>query len=302
MRISPIYLVLSALLALPCTLRCQSSEIPGRELLRFPVGLIAEPAALPGIFNGGFWNPAAGLLANGATWRLSAGAMSTPSDVSVKADAGAITGLWRGSSITLSVVRASVAGVVRTDSDPLALAYDLQYSTIVTSVGVARALRPNIAWGVATRLRTGQIDLDRGRALSIDGGIIADHLTRFDARIGASTFLASPWSNGKEHTSFIVGADARIALVDSTRFGRAGVSTTTTLGGDAEQFVYASGRYLAWEIRGGPVRTAINGAENYRARMAIAVHYGGYAVGVAREGSPGGLGPSYQFVLSSVLR
>ena len=294
--------MLSALLALPCTGWCQNAEIPGRELLRFPLGLVAEPAALPGMFNGGFWNPAAALLPDGAKWRLSAGAMSTPSDVSVKADAGAITGFWRGSSITLSVVRASVAGLVRTESDPLALAYDLPYSTTVTSFGIARALRPNIAWGVATRLRAGRIDFDRGSALSIDGGIVADHLTRFDVRVGASTFLASPWSKGKEHVSFLAGADARIAPVDSARFVRAGLSMTTTQDGDAEQFVYASGRYLAWEVRGGPVRTEVNGAENYRVRLAIGVHYRGYAVGVAREGSPGGLGPSYQFVLSSVIR
>lgn len=295
-------MLLSALLALPCAGQCQNAEIPGRELLRFPLGLVAEPAALPGMFNGGFWNPAAALLPEGATWRLSAGAMSTPSDVSVKADAGAITGLWRGSSLTLSVVRASVTGLVRTESDPLALAYDLPYSTTVTSFGIARALRPNIVWGVATRLRTGRIDFDRGAAISIDGGIVADHLTRFDARVGASTFLASPWSHGKEHASFLTGADARIARVDSARFVRAGISVTATQDGDAEQFVYASGRYLAWEVRGGPVRTAVNGAENYRARLAIGVHYRGYAVGVAREGSPGGLGPSYQFVLSSVIR
>ena len=294
--------MLSALLALPSGGDCQNTEIPGRELLRFPVGLVAEPAALPGMFNGGFWNPAAALLPAGATWRLSAGAMSTPSDVSVKADAGAITGLWRGSSITLSVVRASVTGLVRTDSDPLAVAYDLPYSTTVTSFGVARALRPNVAWGVAARFRAGRIDFDRGGAVSFDGGIVADHLTRLDARFGASTFLASPWSNGTEHSSFIASADARIAQVDSTRFVRAGISSLTTQGGDAEQFVFASARYLAWEIRGGPVRTSVYGAENYRARLAIGVHYRGYAVGVAREGSPGGLGPSYQFVLSSVLR
>lgn len=282
--------------------RCQNAEIPGRELLRFPVGLIAEPAALPGLFGGGFWNPASTLLPEGASWRLSVGAMSTPSDVSVSANTGAITGRWKGSSLTLSFVRAAVGGLLPTDSDPLTIGNDIQYSTLVTSVGIARGTRHNVAWGLAARYRTGQIDLDHRGGASLDGGIVADHVTRRDLRIGLSTLLSSPWSRGREHASFIAGADVRVAQVDSDRVVRAGIATITTQGGETEQFLYASGRYGPWELRGGPVRTTAYDEVNLRSRMAIAVHYAGYAVGVAREGSPNGLGPSYQFILSSVIR
>jgi hypothetical protein len=193
-RILRLFIALCAAASLPLRLQCQSAEIPGRDLLGFPVVLIAEPAALPGMFGGGFWNPAAALLPSGAKWRLSAAAMSTPSDVAVDASAGAVTGLWRGSSITLSVVRAAVAGLVRTESDPLTVGNELEYATTVTSIGVARAWTPNIAWGLAARLRSGQIELTRRGAVSLDGGLVVDHLSRFDVRIGASTFLASPWS------------------------------------------------------------------------------------------------------------
>jgi hypothetical protein len=264
--------------------------------------LVAEPAALPGIFNGGFWNPAAALLPPEAAWRLSAGAMNTPSDVSVTANAGAVTRRWRGASISLSVVRASVAGLLRTDSDPLTTGTDLQYSTLVTSLGIARAAGPHLAWGIATRFRTGQIEFDRRSALSVDAGVVADHLTSLDIRLGASTFLASPWSRGNEQASFLAGADMRVVERDSTRSLRAGVSAASTQSGPSEQFVFVSGRYGLWEVRGGPVRTSAYDGDNYRARLAIAVHYDTYAVGVAREGSPGGLGASYQFVLSSVIR
>ena len=282
--------------------RGQNIEIPGRELLRFPVGLLAEPAALPGMFSGGFWNPAAAVLPEGSSWRLSAGAMSTPSDVSVGANAGAVTGRWKGSSLTLSVVRASVSGLLRTDSDPLTTGTDVQYSTLVASLGVSRPVGRHLAWGVATRFRTGQVDLNHASGVAIDGGIVADHISRQDIRIGVSTLLASPWSNGREHASFIAGADVRVAQVDSERVLRAGLSAMNTQGSESEQFAFVSARYRAWEFRGGPVRTTVYATDNLRTRMAIAVHYAGYAVGVAREGTPNGLGPSYQFLLSSVIR
>lgn len=282
--------------------RCQNSEIPGRELLRFPVGLIAEPAALPGLFSGGFWNPAAAVLPEGTTWRLSAGAMSTPSDVSVSANAGAITGKWRGSSLTLSLVRAAVGGLVRTDSDPLTIGTDVQYSTIVASVGIARPAGRNFAWGLAARFRSGQIDLAQSDGISLDGGVVADHITSQDLRVGVSTLLSSPWSKGHEHASFIGSADIRVAQLDSARVIRTGIAMMTTQGSESEQFLFASGRYGAWELRGGPVRTYAYGGDNLRTRLGLAVRHAGYAVGVAREGSPNGLGPTYQFVLSSVIR
>ena len=301
-RISRFFIVLAAAFAGTSVGRCQNREVPGRELLRFPIVLIAEPAALPGMFSGGFWNPAAAVLPDGTRWRVAAGAMSTPSDVSVNASAGAVTAMWRGSSLSLSVLRASVAGVVRTESDPLTIANDVQYSTIVTSLGIARSVRGNLAWGLAARVRSGQIDTDLRTSVALDGGVVLEHLTRLDARFGLSTLLASPWSGGREHATFIGGADLRLFRADSDRFVRAGVSATTTQGGESEQFAFASGRYGVWEVRGGPVRTSAFGAENFRTRMAIAVHYIGYSVGIAREGSPSGLGPSYQFVLSSLIR
>src|ERR1035437_11111193 len=51
----------------------QSGEIPGRDLLTFPIGLVAESAALGTTAGSGLWNPATALLPDGFRWRLSAG-------------------------------------------------------------------------------------------------------------------------------------------------------------------------------------------------------------------------------------
>ncbi|MDA1082336.1 MAG: hypothetical protein O2973_11810 [Gemmatimonadetes bacterium] len=60
-------------------------------------------------------------------------------------------------------------------------------------------------------------------------------------------------------------------------------------------------RYRAWEVRAGPVRTTAYGTTNVRSRLAVAVRYARYSVGLSREESAAGLTPSYQFILSSTI-
>ena len=279
----------------------QSGTVPGRDLLAYPIGLAAEAAALPGILGAGLFNPATATLSAADGWRLAAAAMSSPSDVGASANGFAVGRAWRGTTFTVSVLRAAVGGLVRTDADPLTVGNDVTYATSVASIAVSRRCSPHIVWGVALRRRDGQLDTDRGSGLSADAGIVADHLTRFDVRIGASTFLLTPFRRGEEPPTVVVGGDARVAGRDSLRSVRAGLSLATTSGRTSEQFVFVGARYHAWELRGGAARTDAYGASNLRGRMAVAVHYGRYVVGVAREGSPGDLGASYQFVLSSRL-
>lgn len=280
----------------------QSGAIPGRDLLAYPIGLVSEAAALPGILGAGLFNPATATLTPSDGWRLAAAAMSTPSDLSASANSFAVGRAWRGTTFTASVLRAAVGGLVRTDADPLTVGNDVTYATSVASLGASRRFSPNVTWGVALRGRSGQLDTDRGSGIAVDAGVVADHLTRFDARIGASTFLLTPFRRDEEPPTVVLGADARVAGRDSLRSVRAGIALATTPGRTSEQFAFAGARYHAWELRGGAARTDAYGATNWRGRMAVAVHYGPYVVGVAREGSPGGLGASYQFVLSSLVR
>lgn len=280
----------------------QVSAVPGRDLLSFPIGQIAEAPALPGMLAVGLFNPAGTLLPGGARWRLSVGSMSTPSDVGASAQAVGASTAWRGSTVTVSLARAAVAGLVKTDSDPLTVGNDVAYSTLVASLGAARQVTEHIVVGAALRGRTGRLDLTRRNALSIDVGFVAEHLTRLDLRVGAATFLATPGRAADEPPTWITSADVRVAETDSVHTVRFGVSASATAHRPSEQFMFASARYGAWEIRGGPARTVAYGETNVRLRLGIGLRYFGYVVAIAREESPSGLAPSYQFVLSSLIR
>lgn len=278
----------------------QPTAVPGRDLLAFPLGLLAEPGALPSMLGLGLRNPAATTLPDSARWQVAIGAMNTPADIGASGQLLGASGRWRGATVTLSLAHAGVAGLVRTESDPLTRENDIPYYTSVMSLSVARALGPHLTWGAALRLHSGQIDATSRMRVAMDAGFVANHLTRLDARIGASTFLLSPGAGADEPPTWLVGGDARVAGSSDAREIRVGASSEATAQRPSEQFAFASIRFGLWEARGGPVRSVAYGSENFRARLAVAVHFGGYAVGIAREESPSGLAPTYQFILRSL--
>jgi hypothetical protein len=280
----------------------QSGAIPGRDLLAFPLGLTAEAAALGTQAGNGLWNPATVHLEGAGRWRLSAAAMSAPSEISVSSQVGSIAGVWRRTTLAFTVARAAVNDLPHTDSDPLAIGGDIAYSTLLLSAIAARRLSPHLIGGVALRSRNGRLDDVSRTGVSVDAGVYAEHLTSLDARAGASTFLLSPWAGSRERATWLVGADVRLVGADSARTVRAGYALQRTQDVSTEQFLFAAARWGPWEARGGPVRTAIYGTSNWRARLGIAVRHASYAVGVSREESAGGLPPSYNFSLSSVLK
>jgi hypothetical protein len=285
----------------PLTAQAQSREIPGRDLLTFPLGLTAEPAALGMQTGTGLWNPATAILPDGARWRLSAAAMNTSDDIGVTAQLGSVTGTWRRTTIGLSVARAVVGGLVRTDADPLSIGNEIPYSTLLASIVVARRLSPRLIGGLAIRSRTGQIDNITRTGASVDVGVIAEHLTSLDARLGGSTFLFDPLGTNRDRTGLLLGADARVAGADTARTVRAGYSMMATRGLGTEHYVFAAGRWGAFEARGGPLHTEIYGASNTRLRLGVSVYYAGYAIGVAREENASGLAPMYHFSITSVI-
>lgn len=286
----------------PATGSAQAGAIPGRDLLAFPLSLSAEPATLGTLTGNGLWNPATICLPDGGRWRLSAASMSAPTDISVSAQVGSIAGLWRGTTFAVTVARAAVNGLLRTDSDPQAVGSDIAYSTLVISVLSARRLTPHLVGGIALRSRNGQLDEVNRTGFSIDAGVFAEHLTALDARLGASTFLLSPWAGSRERPSWLLGADARLVGADSARTLRAGYAFQSTQGLSTEHYVFAAARWGPFEARGGPVHTEIFGASNWRARLGIAVRRRGYAIGIAREESVNGLERTIHFSLSAVLK
>jgi hypothetical protein len=280
----------------------QSGEIPGRDLLTFPIGLMAEAPALGTTAGTGLWNPATSVLPDGYHWRLSVAAMNAPSDIAVSAQLFSVSGDWRGTTMGLSVARAAVADIVRTDTDPQSIGNPIPYGTTVISLVAARRLTPDFTLGVAIRERSGSLDDVNRTGLSADVGVVAEHLTRLDVRIGASSFLLSPGAAAGERASWLFGADARVAGADSMHGARVGYSLQVAQSLFTEQYLFANARWGGWEVRGGPVRTDIFGGTGIRVRLGIVLHYAGYNIGVAREDGVNGLAPTYQFSLSSLLR
>ena len=285
----------------PVTASSQAAAIPGRDLLTFPIGLTAEAPALAAQLGSGLWNPATTLLADGNRWRIAAASLSTPADVALSAQLAAMALIWKGTTIGVSLLHASIGNLLRTETDPQSFGDEVRYGTVMLSASVARRLSPNLSLGVAYRSRTGSLDNVSRTASSVDVGVIFDHLTAFDMTIGASTFLAGAKPD-VEHTSLLLAADLRLIGKDTAKTVRAGYSVQSANGLMTENFAYATARYGIWEARGGPVRTEIFGGANTRLRLGLAVHYAGYIVGVAREESAGGLAPTYQFSLSTLLR
>ena len=287
---------------LPVAGRAQSAAIPGRDLLDFPIGLTAEAAAFGTLTGSGLWNPASALLPGGNTWRLSAAAMSAPTDISLSAQVASVAGAWRHATLAFTVVRAAVDGLLRTESDPLAVGGDIPYSTLVLSAIAACRLTPQLAGGIALRSRTGRLDDVSRTGISFDVGLSAEHLSRLDARVAASTFLFSPWAGNRERASWLLAADLRVVGGDSARAMRAGYALQHTPDVATEHYAFAAARWGPWEVRGGPVRTDVFGGASWRARLGIAVRHAGYAVGVSREESANGLAPTYHFSLTAVTK
>jgi hypothetical protein len=286
--------------ASPCA--AQGGAIPGRDLLAFPLAQTAETGALATVSGSALWNPAASVLGDSVRWRLSAAAMNAPADVAVAAQVGSVgVRTWRGFTLGLTVAAAGVDGLARTQSDPQSVGPDITYATLVTSLVAAKQISPRLTAGLALRRRTGRLEDVRRSGTSLDLGVIAT-LAPADLRVGAATFLLSPGGPASDRASYLVGWDARVLGSDSTRAVRAGYGFEAIDGLSREQVFFASARYRTWELRGGPVHTAIYGITNWRLRLGVAVRHAGYTVGVAREESAGGLAPTYQFSLSAVLR
>jgi hypothetical protein len=295
-------IVFTLLTIAPAAAWGQTGEIPGRDLLTFPIGLTAEAPALGTATGAGLWNPATLLLPEGSHWRLSAAAMNAPTDIAVAAQLFSVAGDWRGTTVGLSVTRADVSDILRTDTDPTSIGNPVPYSTTVISLAAARRLAPHLIVGAAVRERTGSLDDVNRSGLSVDAGAVAEHLTGLDLRVGASTFLMSPGGAGAERPSWLFGADGRVAGPDSTHTVRVGYSLQIAQSLFTEHYLYVSGRWSAWEVRGGPVHTDIFGDSSVRVRLGILLHYSGYQVGIAREDGVNGLAPTYQFSLSSLLK
>jgi hypothetical protein len=279
-----------------------AQPVPARDLWDFPLGAVLEPAALAAEAGTGIWNPASIAMPAGERMRLGVAALSFSANQGVDAQLIGISVRRKsGTSIGLSVARAAISGIVRTDTDPQGFG-TITYSTLLVSGTVAREIVPHLSGGVSVRYRDGRTDLQTGSALAADLGLILDSLPWHSLRGAVSSFL---WRPGREHDdrpAFLAAFDARVFGNPNAPNVRAGYQHNITDGGQREHGPFLSVQTGPLEVRAAFVNTAAFGHSNNRARSGLALHYARYVVGIGREEGVGGLGPLYQFTLRSIIK
>jgi hypothetical protein len=281
----------------------EAQRVPGRDLLHYPIGTLAEAPGLALDTGDGFQNPASIQLPPGTRVRGTAIALNTGTDRGVSAQLASVAvALPERITVALSAVHAAINGIGRTVVDPQPIGRDVAYNTFVLSLSGARRSLQHVTSGVAVRFRSGEIDGRRRSTFGLDGGVVAERILGYDARVGISSYLWTPGSGGSEEASFSGAVDAKIFGPDSTRQARAGYGYTVADAGGGGHYVFVSGRLARWVARAGVARTDAFGHAETTLRLGLGVRYARYTVGLSREESAGGFDPTYQVVLSGIFR
>ena len=295
-------MLLCGFAVLVCAGSVSAQPVPARDLWEFPLGAILEPAALASEPGAGLWNPAGTALRPSERIRFGVASLSTGVQQGVNGQLlSASVRRADGTTWGLSVARSSVAGIVRTDSDPQSLG-DISYASLLVSASAARTLVPHVTAGLAMRWREGRADQAVNTAIAADVGVVLHDLPWRHARVALSSFLWRPGREIEDRPAFVAALDARVAGDAASRELRLGFSQNNVNRGARERGPFVAGRLARLEARAAVVRTAAGAESTTRVRSGLAVYYARYVVGVAREEGISGLGPVYQFTLSSILK
>lgn len=279
-----------------------AQPVPARDLWEFPLGAIFEPPALATEPGAGLWNPATIAVPLGERFRFGVASLATGNAQGV--DGQLVAGAWRrpsGNTLGISVARAAISGLIRTDSDPQSVG-NIAYNTTLVSVTAARPLTTHLTAGFAVRWRNGQADQDSRDAVAADVGAVLHDLPWRNARVALSSFLWRPGREIEDRPAVLAAADIRLVGTSETRQARVGYSESAVNRGAREHGPYLSGRLDRVEARAGYVRASAGAGTVHRVRTGIALYYARFVVGVAREEGIAGLGPVYQFTLSSLIK
>ncbi len=282
--------------------RLGAQPVPARDLWEFPLGALFEPPALAGEPGAGLWNPATIAIPNGERMRIGVASLTTGSAQGV--DGQLLSGAWRratGATLGVSLARAGVSGLVRTESDPQSVG-TIAYNTTLLSLAASREVVPHLTVGAAVRWRNGQSDHVSRNAVAADFGAVLHALPWRDARVALSSFLWRPGREIEDRPAVIGAADLRLVGDSRTREVRAGYSESAVNRGARERGPFVSGRFARLEGRAGVTRTSAGATSITRLRTGLALYAARYVVGVAREEGLEGLGPVYQFTLSSRIK
>ena len=279
-----------------------AQRVPGRDLLDFPLGTLADAPALSTTTGLGLANPAAIWIPDGHLGRVSLSALQTPAEVGVSIQAlGIAVSLPQQIAASLSIVQASVNDIPRTEIDPKSLPGDIPYSTSLFSVGVARRQESVVA-GVMLRYRVGSLDDQQRGAFGLDAGVLADSLLGLPIRAGASTFLWRPANGSDEETAYSGAIDGRVLRGPGSREGRLGYSLTLIERRTVEHYGFAALNEGRWSATAGLLRHVSSGEGDWSLRIGIGLRHKRYHIGVARDGVRDGIGGIYQFTLTSLIR
>jgi hypothetical protein len=277
-----------------------AQAVPGRDLLDFPLGLLAEAPPLSRQMIGGLWNPATAALDGKSRGAIGFAGLTTPQDQGVNLE------MLSGSYVvrprvtaSLSFAQASVNDILKTETDPQSLGGEIPYATTITSAGLS-AVHGSSKFGLAARFRSGTVDADHARSLSLDAGAIVDRVAGTPVRLAASTFLFSPARHSEEATYFLA-ADLPLVRRDSMLVVRGGYSIAHTEGRGREEYGFATATYRQFDASAGVSQAIVFGNRNQRWRLGLGLHYAGYTVAIGREDGAAGFPPSYQFLLTRVL-
>ena len=294
-------LAFAALVVGSAACRAGAQQVPGRELLEFPIAVGAEAPALASQAAGGLWNPALVAPTSRNRFVVSAAALNTPIAQGVSAQhLGANFVLGPSLLGALAITRAQVSDLVRTDDDPSSNGADIPYGTTILSAGLATR-RGALTAGAALRQRWGTADAFHASATSIDVGVRLDSAFGLPLRLGASSFLFSPGRGADEPLGLAAAAEYPL-LRDSTRTVDLGYSFLHTERLGREHYVYGAARWHRLDGRVGIAHHDGMVSTTRRVRLGLGLQYARYLVGLAREESGVGLGASYQFTLTSTFK
>lgn len=279
-----------------------AQQVPGRDLLEFPLGVLAEPASLSSRMAGGLWNPATARLDSAARGEIGIAGLATPKSqgVSLEMIAGEyrLRPSWTASA---SYAQASVTDIFRTDTDPQSLGAEIPYSTSVLSAGLATALTRSLNLGAALRYRWAAADTAHTGVVSLDAGAVVDRLAGTPVRLALSTFLFSP-ARSREAATYQAAADVPLLRRDSSWTVRAGAAVSHTDGRGREDYGFGTASYRQFDLSAGVLQSSVYGNVDHRLRLGVGVRYAGYDLAFGREDGVAGFPPSYQFLLTRVIK
>ncbi|MGQ0539562.1 MAG: hypothetical protein ACT4R6_11480 [Gemmatimonadaceae bacterium] len=276
-------------------------HLPGRDLFDFPIAALAEGTALATFAGDGLRNPASLYVSSQERGRLSLSSLSTGREQRVSGQTLGAAYHVRGTTFGVSLARASVSDIARTDTDPQSIGGDVPYGLTVLSLAAARRAGANLTSGIALRWQRGELDSERRQDVGVDAGVVLDSVARRDIRLAASTFLWRPGAGVRSGAAFAGGVDARVLKLPRIADVRGGYTWTATLRDSDEHFAYVALRTRVWDARAGLVRLTTRTDATTRLRLALGARYGRYRLGVAREENPYGLSPAYVFILGTQL-